>query len=233
MPVSLPRAPLLVALVSLAGSGCASAGRLAEYDFTDRSLSVVTTTPPRPEILSGDDVDLSGESVAGALLRIGTGIAKEVQAGKARARIDSAVVSVDVAGRLADRVLEQGARQLRARPVPDAGAGEYELEVRVRKYGIEADDWDSQARFFMEADVFLLDGASGSEIWKARVKEHEDINRNAWGMEPAGVVNDLVTAGALATLSVQEIERALEYLADYCGDRVVDKLRKGLRKARG
>lgn len=225
-------APLLV--VILATAGCASTGHLAEYEFNDRRLAVVTVAPPHPDVFTGDGVDLTGEGWAGALFRVGTGIYKESQASKARMRLDSAVVSVDVSMRLADRLLEGGARQLRTRPVTSKEEADYELEVHVKRYGIEADDWDSEARFHMEAEVFLLDAITGRRIWKAKVQESEPVNRRAWTGEPmGGPISDIVTASALANLSVPEMERTLEYLADYCADRVVDKLRKGMDKVRG
>ena len=42
-----------------------------------------------------------------------------------------------------------------------------------------------------------------------------------------------MTAGQLATLSVADMKRAMESLADYCADRMMDKLQAGLDKARG
>jgi hypothetical protein len=43
----------------------------------------------------------------------------------------------------------------------------------------------------------------------------------------------VVTAEQLASLSVADMKRALEGLADYCADRMMEKLRRGLEKARG
>lgn len=228
-----PRGPVVTgALVLLLGAaGCVSTGRLAEYDFTDRSVAVVTTTPPRPDILTSDEIDLTGESVVGALLRIGTDAAKEYQAHHARPRLDSASTAVDVAGRLAARVLDDGTRQLRARPVGSVRDSDFEIDVRVIRYGIEADDRDSQARFFVQAEVALLERPTGRLIWNARVDEKEPLNAAVVG--GGAEIDAVVTAVTLASLSRVEMERTLEQLADYCADRVVDKLRKGLEKVRG
>lgn len=228
------RTGALTLATALSALGCASTGRLGEYDFVDRSVAVVTTAPPHPEVFTGDGLDLEEQGWAGALLRVGTGILKESQARKARARLDSAVHAVDVSTRMADRVLEGGARRMRARPVTSRDEADFELEIRVGRYGIEADDWDSEARFHMEAEVLLVDAVTGRRIWDARVRESEPVSRSVWSGEPGGgAVSDVLTAGALADLDVVEIERALEYLADYCADRVVDRLGRGLDKVRG
>jgi hypothetical protein len=221
---------LLVGIATAAG-GCASAGNLADYDFRDRSLGVVTLAPPHPDVFTDQVVDLDGTDLAGAIFRIGTDLLKESEAGKARARLDSAALTVDVAGRLGRRVLEDGARQLRARAVETAREADYEIEIRVERYGIEADSWDDQANFVLEAEVRLLDGPTGRRIWNAKVSERDPVNGGVLG--GGSVLGNVITARALASLSVPEMERAMEGLADYCADRMLDKLRRGLDKVRG
>lgn len=225
-------APLLIT-TGMAATGCASAGHLAEYDFRDRSVAVVTVAPPHPDVFTDDVVDLDGTDLAGALFRIGTDIVKESQASKARARLDSAAAAVDVAGRMGDRVLQSAARQLRARAVENAGGADYEIELHVKKYGIEADSWDDQANFVLEAEMRLLDAATGQRIWRAKVKERDAVNTSVlgWGASPS--LGNVMTARALAGLSAAEMQRAMEGLADYCADRIGERLRKGLDKARG
>ena len=89
-PTARARAVLAAVAATLPLAACTSAGRLAEYDFRDRTVAVVATVPPRPHVDTGDDVDLTGLTAPQALLKVGTGIYKEVQAGKLRARMDSA-----------------------------------------------------------------------------------------------------------------------------------------------
>lgn len=226
------RLHLGVALVLPTLSGCASTGHLAEYDFPDGTLAVVTTAPPRPEVLTDDEWEIDDSSVLAALFSVGTRIARDVSAERARARLDSATARVDVSGRIADRVSEGANRILRTRPAERMADPDFELEVRVEKYGIEADELDGDAAFRIVARVILREAASGREIWKGAVSEEEPIRDSDWGNGPGSAVNNVATAAALMGLSVSEMERALESLGDFAADRIVEKLRKGYDKAR-
>jgi hypothetical protein len=81
--------------------------------------------------------------------------------------------------------------------------------------------------------VLLLDSDTGREIWKAGVDEDERVSSSTLGWVLPDAVGGMVTAGQLASLSVADMTRALESLADYCADRMIEKLRRGLEKARG
>ena len=137
---------------------------------------------------------------------------------------------VDVAGLMGDRVLARSARLLRARPLDSSSDADFELEIRVRDYGIRADAWDAQADFFIRAEVLLLENATGSLVWKAGVEARDPINPNSW--REGGALGNLITAQALASLSVEEMESALENLAVYSADRVIMELEEGLDRAR-
>ena len=218
-------------LLSLLVSGCVSlAGRLGEFDFRDRKLAVVTTAPPSPEVFTEDFWDSEERGWFRTLLRIGSEIARDVQANRAREKMEAAAQNVDVSALVADRALEQGARILRARPVGSVQEADFELEVRVKHYGIRANSWDAHADFFVDAEVFLFDSDTGDRIWKAGVDVREPINPSRWGW--GGTAGNLITAQSLARLSVEEIERALEELAQFTADRVADRLAHGLEEAR-
>lgn len=221
---------LLLPLLILLLSGCASTGRLGEYDFRDRTVALVLVAPPRPDVFTGEDFDVARGGLAQALLAMGTEMIKEHQASRLRDRLDEAVEGVDVAVLLGDRALDGTARILRMTPVESVRDADFEVEVELRRYGIEADGWDAQARFFVDARVRLVDAADGSRVWQADVKESDPVNRDY--LDARGPLGDVVTAAALAGLEVPEIERALAGLAEYAADRITDRLRKGWEKAR-
>jgi hypothetical protein len=227
------RLSLLAVLLPLTTQACASTGRLAEFEFAGETLSVVTTAPPRPDVLTEEDWDIDDSSILAAVVSVGSRVAREASAEKARARLDSATARVDVSALMADGVLEGANRVLRTTAVARDRDPTYEFEVQVEEYGIEADDLDAAAAFRIRARVFLREAESGAEIWKADVDEEEPIRHSAWGNAPGSPVNNVATAAALRGLSVAEMERALESLADFAAGRIVEQLRRGYEKARG
>jgi hypothetical protein len=228
---------LLVALAFGSLGGCASAGKLAEYDFRDRTVGVVALNTPRPELLTNDVVDVNLSNPLQAALRIGADLVKEVEAARARPRLDSAAAVADVQGRMMGRVLHGAAGELRAVPVEDWREAEFEVEVVVKRYGVDAEAWASPIHFFIESEVILREAATGRRIWKGKVTEREPVTRLLVGWSVPGgpaqaPANDVITAAALATLSSDQMVHVLEALADFSADRVLRQFRKGVEKSR-
>jgi hypothetical protein len=211
-------------------AGCASAGRLGEYDFRNRTVGVVTVAPPEPQVFTGDFFGPGGGTWLEALVRVGTEIARDVQAERAGRRMAEAVERVDVATLMAERVLIRSARLLRSHPVESIQEADFEMEVRVREYGLRAASWDARAHFFVEAEAFLLEGETGERIWRTKVEAEEPVTPGHWG--GSGALGNVVTARALGSLSVEEIEGILRSLAEFSADKVAEKLEAGLRRAR-
>jgi hypothetical protein len=225
-------------LVAVAGSGCASGGKLAEYDFRDRTVGVVSLGSPRPEILTDAVLDLSATSPLQAALRIGADLVKEVEAARARGRLADAAEQVDVPGRMMDRVLHGVAGELRAKPTADVRQAEFELEVVVKRYGIDAETWLGPAHFFLDSEVILREASSGRRVWKGKVTEREPITPALVGAPGVGwqeqaVVNDVLTAAGLASPSPEAMVRMLEAMADLSSDRILRNFRRGLERSRG
>jgi len=228
----------LVAVLSIvlaAGSGCASSGKLAEYDFRDSTVGVVALGAPRPEILTDAVLDVNVSNPIQAALRIGADVVKEVEASRARTRLASAADEADVPGRMMDRVLKGMAGELRAVPVDDVRRAEFEVEVVIRRYGIDAESWTGPAHFFIESEVVLREAATGRRIWKGKVTEREAITPLLVGpsWQEQAIVNDMITAAGLASLSSEAMVQLLEGLADFSADRILRSFRRGVEKSRG
>ncbi len=209
-------------------SSCASTGRLAEFDFRGRPLAVVATATPPPSVLTGFHRPQEGEGWLGAIFRWGSEMAVDAQAERAAGRLAEVAQDMDLAGHMGDRVLERGTAILRARPVTSVQDADFELEVRVREYGIRADSWDGRADYFIKARVLLLQGRTGERIWKGDVDARDPITSVAWG----GTVGNLVTAQALGRLSEPDMKAALKAMAFYAGERIAEKLREGMERVR-
>ena len=219
---------LLIPCALLVLAGCGASNRLADYDFRGRTVAVVSDIPPYPEVVTGDFVDADNQSLLATIVHAGSIVAREAQAHKARKRLGEAVRHVDVSQRIADRVLVRGAQYLRARPVDDDREADFLIDIRVRRYGIEAESWNAGAFFELDADVVLID-PRGRVVWKSRVRERDPITTTLFA---GATVTNIVTADALSRLSAEEMREALERLADFAADRMTHELRRDLGKAR-
>ena len=230
--MSLPaRRSLLTALAACWAAACGPSHRLAHHDFRDRTISVVSEIPSRPDVLSGSPffAGWSGNPIRDAL-RVGARVYREVEARDLRERLDSAAVLVDLGYVLGDHTLERAARYLGARPVLEGREGDFLLELIIHEYGIDADGWDAAAHFFIEADATLLSGDTGEEIWREEIGAREPIGPRVFG--PGRTVRDVVTAASLADLSAEEMAAALESLAEFSARIITDELRDDLRDVR-
>jgi hypothetical protein len=215
-------------VAATAATGCRGTGRLAEYEFRDHTVAVAWDYSPAPEVLTGPWFPGGAHNPLEAVIQVGSRVAREVEASQARDRLDSAVARTDLAGRMADRTLERSARLLRMQPVENEADAEFIVEVVMLKHGIDAKDWNAAAHFFVEAEVFLIDAFDGTQIWRTKIKARDPIMPAILG--PGTIVRDVVTAASLASLSVEEMQYALERLADYSSDRITGRLRDALEK---
>lgn len=223
----------LVALVLLAGAlgACSSKQRLGEYDYRNRTLAVTTLGPTRPDVFGALHVEIDESRPIETIVRTGGNVARQAAAMKIRARLDSAATRVSVTDRMGERLLAGASRHLRTTPVRDARTADYELEVVVRNYGLVASSWYSQAYFTINADLRLLDGASGRRIWKKSVHATDAVSPVMTGRD-GRTISGIVTAAVLANLSSREIERTLDGLAVFAADFLVRELAESLDDAR-
>ncbi len=212
----------LPALLLLAG--CGSSHRLHEYSFDDATVAVVANIPPRPVVFTDVlfDAYVHPDDPIGSVFRAGSAIAKQAEARAAQARMDSALAFVDVADRVARRALAQSARTLGYRPVANPQDADFLLDLRIADYGLVADSWQAEVHFEVDAEMLLIDRRTRKAIWKRRIREAEPVSRAGVGLGAA--FGNVYTAVALSQLSVEEMTRALENLADFTADRLAAAL---------
>ena len=219
-----------VVLVSVLGaSGCGTRHHLGRYDFAGRTVAIVHVTPTSGDLRMGS-FSAERKDPVGAIVAAGSRLAVEVEARRVRARLDSAAARVSVGTRMADRTAERATMYLGARRVPAPSSADYVLDLRVRSYGVSARDWQSAAQLYLEADVVLLDAATGVEIWTTRVNGWNSITPRV--ASSGDVPRDIITAAGLLTVSVDDLERTLQRVVDVSADAVTDELREKLRDVR-
>jgi hypothetical protein len=230
MPTPVSRYTTLAACASLllATSACGGARHhLNEYDFANRSLALVVLGTPAPGIVTGS-YDLRSEDVVELAAKAGSKVVKDVEARRARARMDSATSRMRLTDSLAKYALERSSRYLGVRPVTSAADADFLLEIHMRNYGIDVSG--STASLYTNAEVVLLDRRTGREIWNVRVHGTDRLTPRIRGA--GGVGGSIIAAGTLHTMSVGDFQDALDQLMSLSANVVADELRSALRDAR-
>ena len=222
------RLTILVATL-LASVACGPKHHLADYTFANRSLAMVYLEPPAPQLLTGAYDISEARNPLEAVIRAGTGVAKEVEGRKASVRLDSAITRVDVATRLAQQTLERSSRYLGVRPVTTTDAADFLLEVHMRSFGIDARG-QGAAYLYTNAEVVLLDRPTGREIWSIDVRGTDPLTPVVRG--PNDAAGSIIAAGTLGTVTVAQFQQALEQLLTLSSNLIADELREALRDAR-
>jgi hypothetical protein len=219
-----PLAPILL----LTAVSCGPSHRLGEYNFRQAGLAAVCEVPPYPDILTGPlFVDPTSDPVA-AVLRTGSRVAREISARRVEEKLDSATARVDLALLIESEGLRRAARVLGA-GTRDERDADFLLEIWVNEYGIRATDWDAAATFFMDARATLVDRNDGREVWRADVRGENVVGPEVFGPE---AVRDVVTAAAIADLSLEDMVRALEQLAEFTAFEITERLRFDFQESR-
>jgi len=212
-------------------SACGPNHHLADYPFASRTLAVVYIAPPAPELLTAvyDVRGTTTRDAIDAVVRAGTGAAREREARRAAARLDSATGRVNIPAGLAQRTLERASRYLGTQAITDAGAADYLMEVRMDRFGINAKA-DHAAYLFTFAEAVLLDRRTGREIWNVTIHGRDRLTPLV--IANSGIPGTVVTAASLGTVSVAEFELALNQLIDLSSNVITSELRGALRDAR-
>ena len=213
----------------LTSAACGPKHHLKEYQFAEKSIAFVYIAPPAPTLYSsGVDIDAADHPVT-AVLKAGTAAAKEMEARKARTKLDSALRRVDFASTLTLKTLERASRYLGTRPVPSPEEADYILEVHMRRLGIDVSEQDA-AYLFTNAETVLIDRRTGREIWDVTVRGTDRLTPSVSGAD--GVPGGIITAGTLHSVTVKDFEHALSELAVLSSNVIADALRSALRDAR-
>ena len=225
------RSAMLAAVVPLLLSAAACGGarhHLGEYDFADRSLALVVLGTPAPGLVTGS-FDLRSTDIVEVVTKAGSKVAKDVEARRARARMDSATARMRLGDSLAKRTLDRASRYLGVRPTASSADADYLLEVHMRKYGLDVSGSGS-ASLYTNAEAVLLDRRTGREIWNVTVHGTDQLAPRMRGTGTVG--GQILAAGALHTMTLEDFQQALDQLMTLSSNVVAEELRSALRDAR-
>jgi hypothetical protein len=205
-------------------STCCSMNKLQGYQFREHTASALMAHPKPPEIFTDSWADVDFSNPVTAMIGIGTGIAKEVEVNKTRAKMDSAMGMVDIPEIIRIETLERGSEYLHYRPIEDTADSDYLFDMIMRHYGIEAKSWSASVYFKIDAKITLLDNLKGKEVWRSCFNERFPVSRDIFGF--SGSAGNIITAVSLSQLTAEQIAHGLENLALHTSDRIIHKLRR-------
>jgi hypothetical protein len=209
--------------------GCGGGHHLAEYPFSSRTLAVVYIAPPAPVLLTGYYDLTNSQNPVEVAVRAGADVAREREARRAGARLDSATARIDIPKVLAQRTLERASRYLGTRPTTDEQQADYLMEVRMERFGINAKA-DEATYLFTYAEAVLLDRRTGREIWNVNIHGRDRLTPYVQSNSP--IPGSVIAAGTLGSVSVSDFQGALNELIDLSSNLITNELRSALRDVR-
>ena len=215
-------------ILILTFSMCCSTNKLQGYEFRERTASALLAYPPPPEIFTDSWTDVDFSNPVQAVIGIGTGIAKEVEVAKTRAKMDSAMGMVDIPETVRIETLERGAQYLHYRTVEDTDHSDFLFDVVMRHYGIDAKSWTAGVYFKIDVKVTLLDNKMDREVWRGCFKERFPISSEFFGLP--GAANNIITMVSLSQLTANQIADGLKNLAVHTSDQIIHKLQRDFSK---
>lgn len=218
-----------IAVMPLILAGCGGKHYLAQYQFAEKTLGLVYIDPPAPILRHGWYNIEPGHTIVQTAVNVTASVAKEVEARRASARLDSAAAGVDIPARLAQRTLERASRYLGTRPVVTPESADYVLEIHMRSFGLDARS-NSAAYLFTRAEAVLIDRRTGREIWSEDVRGTDRLT--PWVLGTANVPSAIFTAATLHAVSVADFQQALDQLVTFTSNLITNELRENLRDVR-
>lgn len=216
----IPAAFLPVLLIA----GCCSMNQLQGQRFEERTVSSNLQPPPPAQVFSGHWGDTDFDNPIQAVFNIGTGIAREIEVGRTRAKMDSAMDRVDIPAILEEETLDRGAKTFGFRPVRETRESDYTFDIEIEKYGIHAKSWTSGVEFKMEVKVALIETGKNRQIWRHCFDEEIPVSGDYFGLPDAA--NNIFTMVSLSKLTADQIADGLESLAVRTADRVIRRLQE-------
>jgi hypothetical protein len=210
-------------ILSFTLSMCCSMNNLRGYAFRDHTAAALLEFPPQPQIFTDDWTNVNWSNPVEAFIDIGTGIAKEVEVSKARAKLVSAMDTVDIPEIIRIETLNRGSEYLHYHPIDNTRDAYFLFDIELRNYGIEAHSWTSGVYFKIDVKITLMDNNRGKEIWRSCFNEHYPVSREIFGLP--NQANDIITAVALSNLTSDQIAAGLKNLAFHTCDQIISKLR--------
>lgn len=217
----------------LSTTACVSVNKLKEVDLENRDVAVMAAFPPNPIVHTNFWYASSGgrNPVVGAI-RLGTAAAREVEANRVERKMRRALDNVDIAQIAAVQIMRQSADALGFNPVKRPSDADFVFDIKIDSYGIDAENFDSALRLFINGTVSIYDETRGGRrIWRDGLRIRERISRGVFASGGTGLGN-IITARELADLDVAELEEGFKRLADVAAQSLSRELQQDYWESR-
>jgi hypothetical protein len=220
---------IVAAAAVLLLASCTTINNLDRYKVEGSTLAADMPVPPPPRLDIDYSVHIDSRNPLGTVLSIGTNIIKASEAEKAEANMRQALDTVDVPGIVLKETAQSCARALDARLVAREDRADYLLDLDIREYGIEAPSWGSAVSLHLRMVVTMYSTRGRDIVWRRAVTVDDPANPQMFGV--GQVMGDIVTAGVLSSLTVEQLEEGFRQLARESARSVGRRLEKDFYRA--
>ncbi len=210
--------------------GCASIGKLGQYEFRDHRIAALMNAPARAEVFADSPIFVDSRDLIGTALRAGAAVAKQIEARKVQERMEQALDQVEIPDRIEGQVLQDGAELLGCQAVDGVDLADFLIDLEIRRYGVDANSPFASVSFRIDVKMWLRDVRTGDTIWWTRLNATRPVSPSVFGLEEPG--GEVVSMVVLSQLSDQAIAEGLTRLADDTANRLVSRLRQDYLEAR-
>jgi hypothetical protein len=193
-------------------ASCETVNRLDRYSVEDATLAVDMRVPPEPTMKVGYSVTFDLHDPLVTVLSVGTNIAKAGEASEAEVRMREALQSVDVPAILLKEATSACAQALDARLEDRRIDADYLLNLDVHEYGIEADSPGGGVSLRLRLTASLYHNNSGELVWRRGIVVHKNASPSLFGL--GDIVGNIVSAGALSDMSIEQMAAGFTRLAE-------------------
>jgi hypothetical protein len=212
-------------------ASCTTINRLDRYRIEDATLATDMRVPPAATLDINYSVHIDSKNPIVTALSVGTTIIKASEASRAEAAMREALTGVDVPGIILGETSRACASALDARLVSGRGQkADYILDLDIREYGIKASSPGSAVSLHLRMVATLSHNRSGDIVWRRNISVDDPAMPQMFGV--GHIVGDIVTAGVLSSLTVEQLEEGFRQLALESARSVARRLERDLYKAR-
>jgi hypothetical protein len=210
-------------------SSCTTVNNLDRYRIENASLAADMREPPQARLDIDYTVHFDARNPIGTALSVGTTLIKASEAEKAEANMRDALATVDVPAIVLRETARACAGALDARLVDRGQRADYLLDLDIREYGIQAPSWGSAVTLHLRMVASLYHTRSRDIVWRRAITIDDPASPQMFGV--GHIVGDIVTAGVLSSLTVDELEEGFRALALESARSLTRKLERDFYRA--